>query len=216
MGTQYKEVGGGPAIGLAQSLITLLQSGLGGDFTAGGRGGGGGGTGPMARVFQSDPVGRTQGIAGILNDVLSSGAGQVGGALQDILSRENTRNVADIRARFGASGGTSFGTPAAYAEGLYRAEAAPRSAVAIGNLQMDVIKNLLGLATGLAGRGISQRQTVAHPSAFTSALGSLAPAIGAVAPFFAPGMSTAKYLQSLAPDVSGFELPPELANWSPN
>lgn len=210
-GTNFRDVGGGPATGLADQLIQLLQSGLGGDFSAPStpsRGRsifGGGGTGPLARVNQSNPIGRTEGIAGYLNDILSGGAGNLGGSLKKILDTQSTRDVADLRSRFGAGGGVSLGTPAAYAESLYRADAAPKSAVAIGSLQSSVLGPLLQMIASLAGKGVSQRETVAQPSGFASAIGTLAPIVGAIAPFLAPGAGIAKYLGGMAPDTSGFD-----------
>jgi len=200
VGPNFKEVGGGPATGLANSLIQLLQGGLTGNF-----GGVGvtGRTGPLDRVDQSDPTGRTLGIAGVLNDILSGGAGNLGGSLQKILAAQGTRDVADLRSRYTAGGGTSLGTPAAFAESLYRSEAAPRSAMAVGNLQLQALLPILQMITGLSGKGISQRQTVAQPSRLTSAIGTIAPIVGAASNFFAPGVGSA--LSALAPDTSGFD-----------
>lgn len=178
MAPRIREVGGGPATGLADQFVQLLSSILGGNASVGG-----GGTGPMARTDQSNPVGRTAGIAGVLNDILAGGSGEFGGALKSLITQRQGQDIADLRARFGASGGTAFGTPAAYAESAYRAKAAPEAATQIGSLQLQALLPLLQLAGGLSEKGISQRQTIAQPSAFTSFLGTIAPAIATIAPY---------------------------------
>jgi hypothetical protein len=171
MGTKYKEVGGGPATGLANDFIGFLQGGLNtGSF---------GGGSATQRTQGANPVGQTQGIAGILNDILSGGAGQLGGSMQDLISRDTNRQADALRARFGLGGGTAFGTPAAYAESNLRAEQAPNLVNAIGGLQLGAIGQILPLIAGLAGRGISQRETVASPSPWASAAAIGAPIIGA-------------------------------------
>lgn len=55
-------------------------------------------------------------------------------AATKLLERNKAKNVADLRARFGADGGMSFGTPAAYAEGNFLAEADAQNANTIANL----------------------------------------------------------------------------------
>lgn len=171
MGTKFKEVGGGPATGLANDFISFLQGGLNtGSF---------GGTSAAQRTQGANPVGATQGIAGVLNDILSGGAGQLGGSLQQLISRDTDRQADALRARFGLGGGTAFGTPAAFAEGTLRSEQAPNLVNAIGGLQLNAIGQLLPLMAGLAGRGISQRETIAQPSPWASAAAIGAPIIGA-------------------------------------
>lgn len=171
MGTKYKEVGGGPATGLANDFISFLQGGLNtGSF---------GGTSAAQRAQGADPMGATQGIAGVLNDILAGGAGQLGGSLNQLISRDTERQSDALRARFGLGGGTAFGTPAAYAESNLRSEQAPKLANAVGGLQLGAIGQLLPLIAGLAGRGISQREVVASPSPWASAAAIGAPIIGA-------------------------------------
>jgi hypothetical protein len=63
--------------------------------------------------------------------------GTFGTAVQGVLDRQLQRNIADLRARFGASGGTSMGTPAGSAEALLRAEALPQMAAALGNINLQ-------------------------------------------------------------------------------
>lgn len=204
MQSKTREVGGGPAVGLANDFVSLLQSILGGNAQVGG-----GGTSPMARVDQSNPMGRTAGIAGVLNDIIAGGAGNFGGSLAKLISQQQTRDVGDLRARFGASGGAAFGTPAASAEALYRASAAPQAATAIGGLQLQTLLPLLQLAAGLSEKGISQRGTIVQPSDFTSILSSLAPAAGAIAPFLAKNPLSGAGLSGV--DTSGFD-PSQLWN----
>lgn len=172
MGTQTKEVGGGPATGLANDFVKFLQNGL----NSGTFGGLTGATGAM----NANPYGSTTGIAGVLNDILSGGAGQLGGSLQEMISKQGNRDADALRARFGASGGTAFGTPAAYAESLLRSETAPKLTQAIGGLQLSALQPLLGLMAGLAGKGISQRETVQQPSGFANALSIASPIFGAI------------------------------------
>lgn|SRR5574338_146325 len=170
MGTQVKEVGGGPATGLANDFIKFLQSGL----NSGTFGGATAATGAM----NANPFGSTTGIAGVLNDILSGGAGNLGGSLQEMISKQGERDVNSLRARFGASGGTAFGTPAAYAESLLRSETAPKLATAVGGLQLQALQPLLGLMAGLSSKGISQRETIAQPSPLANALSIGAPILG--------------------------------------
>lgn len=168
MGMKYKQVGGGPATGLAQDYTNFLEQGLntgtfGPGFAAGG-----------------SAMGATQGIGGFLNDILSGGAGKLGGSLQQILQTQQTNDVNSIRSRFGAGGGTAFGTPAAYAESTYRAQAAPQIASAIGNLQLQTLLPLLGQIGGLAQRGIPQAEIVGQQSPWAQVAGIAAPVLGGI------------------------------------
>ena len=168
MGPNYRTVGGGRATGLADDFISLLQSGLSGRFAPG----------------NANPYGSTAGIAGVLNDILAGGAGRFGGALSNLIHADTERQAADLRARFGAQGGASFGTPAAYAESLFRSEAAPRAATAIGQLQLSALAPLLQIISGLGERGIPQATNVASPSPLTSFLSTGAQLASSLAPFF--------------------------------
>ena len=170
MGTQTKEVGGGPATGLANDFVKFLQNGL----NSGTFGGLTGATGAM----NANPMGSTGGIAGVLNDFLSGGAGVVGGSLMDMISKQGERDVNAVRSRFGASGGTAFGTPAAYAESMVRSETAPKLTQAIGGLQMQALMPLLSMMGNLSQKGISQRETVQQPSAFSDIMSIAAPVLG--------------------------------------
>jgi hypothetical protein len=198
MTTKYKEVGGGGATGLSEDLISLLSSGLGGRFQPRG----------------SAAMGDTMGIAGILNDILAGGAGKLGGSLGEMIHRDTETQSANLRARFGASGGQAFGTPAAYAESLFRSEAAPRAALGIGGLQLQTLLPLLQMTGMLSERGIAPRQTVAEPNPVVSALSSLGQGAASIAPFFSnpfSGMMQPQNLQSFIPDTSYFD-PSQLYN----
>jgi hypothetical protein len=164
-------VGGGPATGLAKDFTGWLDKALNtGTF------GSGGGTG--------DPTGDTRGFTGVLNDILSAGGGQFGGALGELIKQRQTADIGDLRARFGASGGMAFGTPAAYAESQYRAAAAPQAATAIGQLQLSALQPILQALMGLSGMGIPQAQAYVSPNPWLSgveALGGLATGVGDLA-----------------------------------
>lgn len=60
----------------------------------------------------------------------------LGAALQQILSQQQNRDVGDLRARYGMSGG-SRGTPALQAESLYRSQALPQTAAALGQIDLQ-------------------------------------------------------------------------------
>lgn len=172
MGAKTTEKGGENVMGLSKDFISALQSLL----NTGGMGSGG----------SPDAMGTTGGIAGILQSILSPGAGKLGGNLMDILNKDTERGANALRSRFSAGGGTSLGTPAAYAEGLYRGEAASRNTSAIGDLQMGAIGQLLPLLAGFAGKGVTQRQLVQEPSTFGQIASVVAPIASAALPFLSP------------------------------
>lgn len=146
MSSSYKEYGGGAATGLADNLVSFLSQGLNtGTFGAGSPAG-------------SDAMGQSQGIAGVLNDILSGGAGKLGGSLSQLIQNDTNNQVNDMRARYGAAGGTAYGTGAQYGEGVLRAKQAPALTSAVGNLQLGAVQNLLGVISGIASKGIAQRQ----------------------------------------------------------
>lgn len=157
--------GGGPAVGLADSLAQFFQSGLKGNFA-------GGQNGPAENMGKVDPGARTGGIASVLDDILSAGGGKVGGALQEIIQQDVTKQVGDVRGRFGASGGTSRGSPAAIAESMIRSQSAPAITSAIGGLQMSALTPILSLITQFAGKGVAQREEgiTAEPNPFLTFL----------------------------------------------
>lgn len=204
---KYREEGGGPATGLANDFVGWLQQALQtGSF------GGGGATGQFA---SANPVGSTMGFSGVLNDILSAGGGRIGGAYSDMISRQSERDVNALRARFGASGGTAFGTPAQYAEGVLRSETAPKLTATIGGLQLGAIGQLLPLFAGLASKGISQREGYLQPSGLTSVLSAVGPLAAAGLPFLTgnPLGAAAAGSTMAAPQLRGltpFEMPQSL------
>lgn len=87
-------------------------------------------------------------------------------AIQQTLANKQNQDISDLRARFGASGGASRGTPAMYAETQLRSQQAPEIAAALGNVrQQEAGLNLQNAgmlnSANLQGRGqdISQLQT---------------------------------------------------------
>lgn len=53
---------------------------------------------------------------------------------ENFLAREQAKGQGDLRARFGAQGGSSFGTPAAFAEGNFLAESGARNAATLSDI----------------------------------------------------------------------------------
>lgn len=191
MNPTTKEIGGGPTVGLGNDFVSFLQKMLN--------------TGGMGAAGSPDAVGTTGGIADILNSILGEGAGQLGGALGDILSKDTERGAAALRSRFSTGGGTAFGSPAAYAESMYRAEAAPKTALGIGQLQMGAIAPLLQALGQFSSMGITQRQIVQEQSPFAQIMGTIAPIASAALPFLTPGLGAAGGL-ARAPNIGSMDL----------
>lgn len=169
MAPKPNTVGGGHAKGLSNDFFDFLQRGLNtGTFGAGQRG---------------NPINDTKGIAGILNQLLAGGAGKFGGDLGAMIERQNSNNVSDIRARYGAGGGMGYGTPAAQAEAGYRAQHAADTGVAIGGLQLQALQSLFPLYQQGAQLGTPQAQTVMEQNPWAAALGAIAPVASTVLPF---------------------------------
>lgn len=202
MGPQAKTVGGGPATGLADDFVNFLRGGL----TTGTFGN------PGQQAMGANPIGSTTGIAGILNTILSQGAGKMGGALQDIINQRQAGDIANLRARYGM-GGTGTGTPGAYAESLYRSQAAPQAAVQIGQLQSQYLQPLMQAMYGLSERGIPQATTVLSQSPFMQLMsglggagmgaGSIMRALGVGGGGGGGGIPSADQLGITMPDLSG-------------
>lgn len=172
MGMKYSTQGGGAATGLGNDFATFLQQGLNtGSF---------GGASAAGQAGAANPAGSTQGIAGVLNDILSGGAGKLGGSMAQMMQTQQQNDVNGIRARFGASGGTAFGTPGQYAESTYRAQAAPQITSAIGNMQMSALAQLFPQIGALAQKGIPQAEVTAQQNPWVTAAGIAAPAFGAI------------------------------------
>lgn len=177
MGMKQKQVGGGPATGLANDFVGLLQSGLRtGTFGTGGA---------TSQFANANPLASTTGIAGVMNDILAGGAGQIGGSLAQLIQTQQANDVAGLRSRFGVGGGTAFGTPAAYAESTYRAQAAPQITQAIGGLQEGLLGQLLPIISGLSMKGIPQAEITQQASPWLQAAQIGLPILGTVAGAFA-------------------------------
>lgn len=178
MGAQPKNVGGGSAKPLANDFLNFLRTGL----NSGSFGGG--------------AINSTTGIAGLLNDLLSGDAGEVGGALGQQIARQRTNDVAGLRSRFGSGGGTAFGTPAAFAESQYLAQSAEQLPTALAGLQLSALGPLLGLYGQAVGLGTPQSQTVMRGSGLGAGLGLLGDIAGKFLPVPKLGAS--------APATSGY------------
>lgn len=208
MHSSTKTVGGGPATGLADEFTNWLSSGLqtgqfGGaspgssvsgadpyastrkkltDMSTGGPSWARGAAGKALAKLPARPgANPNAGLTGIINDILSGGAGNLGGSLQKILATQQAGDVGNLRSRY-SMGGTGAGTPSAYAESLYRANAAPQAAMQIGQLQLSTLLPLLQMIMGISGKGIPQASTLVEPSdfsQFTSGIGDLAKGAGA-------------------------------------
>lgn len=108
-------------------------------------------------------VDQTGGLAEALNSIIQ-GPDVTGtqSAVQQIIQQQSTRDVADLRERFTAGGG-SRGTPSAVAEGLFRSELAPRLAAATGALDLEASQQqiqalipILQVLSQFSGRGVPQ------------------------------------------------------------
>jgi hypothetical protein len=87
--------------------------------------------------------------------------GQTAQSIMQMGQQSLDRNVADLRARFGASGGASFGTPAAMAEADMRAQAIPQMMAQLGQLNQQEAglqnqNNALNLQSILGTAGANQ------------------------------------------------------------
>lgn len=173
MGMKTKEVGGGPATGLANDFTNWLQAGLNtGTFGAGTAAYG---------ATNANPVANTAGISGVLNDILAGGGGNIGGSLNTLISKDTERQAQALRARYGAGGGVGYGSGASLAEAQLRSESAPKLTTAIGTLQLQALAPLIQAMFGIANKGISQREVIAQPSGAAQAVGIAAPLLGAIA-----------------------------------
>ena len=141
--------GGGAATPLAGDFINFLRSGLGGDF-------GGGIAGD--RFGAADPTGSTEGIAAILNNILSPGGGTAGASITQNINRSIEDQAGNLRAGFTARGGTSLGTPGAVGEAVLRSRAAPLATQAVTQMQLQTMIPILRLIAMLSGRGIPQAE----------------------------------------------------------
>ena len=174
MAMKYKQVGGEPS-GVGKDYSDLLQSLLTGSFGA---------AGATSQAANANPVASTGGISDVLRDILSGGAGKIGGAMATQIGQQQTRDVDALRARFGAGGGAAFGTPASSAEAIYRANVAPQITTAIGGLQENLLNQLFPQYADIYNRTTPQASTVGVQNPWIQGLGLATQAAGAIAPFF--------------------------------
>lgn len=172
MGPKVKTVesGGGPATQLGDEFVGFLKQFI----TGSGYGGTNGGT-PMGQTMGATPAASTGLIGGNLLSMLAGT--DVEGSLASSIERRQGEDIANLRERYTASGaGNSVGTPAAFAESSYRAQAAPEASMAIGKLRLETMLPLLQIIAQLSGRGISQRtsENFIDPGALAQISGALA------------------------------------------
>lgn len=156
MGYKESTVGGGPAKGLGEDWTKFLQQFI----TSGSFGGGTSGE----HFNAADPGGDAAGIFGLLNSIISNPQADQG--VQTLINKDIERGRNDLRARYGAGGGMGFGTPAAFAESLYQAEQAPRTAMAMDQMaqnRLGALMPLFGFANQISSLGIPQAQSVMEP-----------------------------------------------------
>lgn len=173
---QSKQVGGSAGTTqLADEFIKMLMGGL----TGQGFGAAGGRTGSAA-VGESG-----MNMFSVLNNVLAGGGGEAGASINQMIQRDIERQSNALRARFNQGGGMAMGTPAAYAESNLRAEAAPRATQAITEMQMQALMPLMQIMTGMASKGITQREEVMQPSPFMQFMSAMGPVLGNALPMMA-------------------------------
>jgi hypothetical protein len=195
MGDKKKRVGGTKGgEGLSEDFVNQLRQ-----LLMGQSGQVGAGNVPGAGAMQQG-----QGAADIYGSVLGQGAGNIGGALQQLLQRTQDRDVMKLKEAGRASGGAQFGTPGQYAEGVYRGEAAPNIMEAIGKLQMGAAKDIFGLINDVYKNETPQAKMETQPGVFSSIMKG----IGAIAPFAAkflmPGLGVAGELAGSFPGADTF------------
>lgn len=188
MGYNERTIGGGSATGLADSFTAALK----GFIDTGSFGGGTAGQ----QTGAANPMGDAAGIFGLMNSIINNP--QADASVQEMLTRDINRGRDDIRARFGASGGMGFGTPAAVAEGMYQAESAPRIAMAMDEMATNRLGALLpifNMAAQMAALGTPQAQTVMQPSGWMQGL-NIAMDLANTAANFIPGGGASKVTDS--------------------
>ena len=176
MGAKYKEHGAEGLQGLSSNWISGLQQLMNG--------------GGLGTAGSPNAAGATGNVMGILQDILAGGKGQAGGAISQLLSTQQERDVNGIRSRFGVGGGTAFGTPGAYAESNYRAQAAPQITQALTGLQLQALAPLLAQFGQFTDKATTGRVGQMEKSGLGQAIGTVAQIGGAALPFLAPGIGS--------------------------
>lgn len=186
MGAKSKKIGGSKGgAGVSDSYTKAIQALLGGGGSQSGYLGAGNPAGEGA-------MRSGQGAADFYGSLLSGGAGEVGGAIQQLLQRTQDRDVMKLKESARASGGAQFGTPGQYAEGVYRGEAAPNIMKAIGELQANAAKDIFGMSRDIYARETPQAEMLVEPGIFDRILQSVGAVSGAAQQFFTPGLTSSK------------------------
>lgn len=188
-GSSTKTVGGGKAKPTADAfnkfLLGALQSG---EFKEGIMGTLSGGDNPLTAPSPVD-----------MNNPIFAAA-------QSLANQNNTRNIADLRSRFGAGGGAPRGSAALSAEALYRSDAGSRNILDMASIadniragnradraitsqekmfqqgqQMNILAQLFNSLNQANQLGTPGAQTVEKPSGFGQFMG----AVGTLAPYIA-------------------------------
>jgi len=194
MGYKERTVGGGPAKGLANDFVSFLQNFItSGKFGGAETRGGIGGSSATSQFNAENPMADSAGIFGLLNSIISNP--QADKSVQDLISKDVERGRNDLRARFGASGGMAYGSPAAFAESLYQAEQTPRTALALDQMAQSRIGALMPffqMLMNTSSLGIPQAQTTMEPSKWMQGFNMLLDTANTVANFipFAGGGET--------------------------
>jgi hypothetical protein len=159
MGPQTKTIGGGAATGFSDDFVKWLSGGLNtGTFGN-----------PGQQFGAANPIGSTTGVSGALNYALGSGAQ---GDINSVIKQAQQQSIGDLRSRY-SMGGTGTGSPSAYAESMFRAQAAPQAGIQLANLRMQYLQPLLQMMMGTAMRGTPQATTMVSPSPFMQAMSGL-------------------------------------------
>lgn len=192
MGYEEKKVGGGPATGLANDFTSFLQSFMNTGRFPDSRGGVGAAS-AGAQFNNADPMGTSSGLFNLLNSIVSNPQADAG--TRELINKDIERGRNDLRARFGAQGGMAFGTPAAVAEGVYQAEQAPRTAIAMNDMAMQRVQALMPffqMIHSLSGLGIPQAETTLQPNKWMQGFNTIMDVANTVSNFipFAGGGDT--------------------------
>jgi hypothetical protein len=120
-------------------------------------------------------------------------------AYSQLLDKQNNNNIADLRARFGASGGASRGTPAAVAEAQYRQLLPAQNLTTLNSIYNQNVGNQLNAAglnqQGILGAGSINNQNFANVLSGLSAAGGLG--------IQGRGQDLTNFLQSRGLDITG-------------
>jgi hypothetical protein len=191
MGAKAKKIGGSKGgQGVSDKYTSAIQALLGGDAQSGYLGAG--------RPAGEGAMRQGQGAADIYSSLLSGGAGEIGGAIQQLLQRTQDRDVMKMKEAGRASGGAQFGTPGQYAEAMYRGEAAPNITAAIGKLQMDAARDIFGMSKDIYGRETPQAEMMIEPGVFDKIMQGVGAIAPAAAQFLAPGLGPAMSIGATA------------------